>query len=358
MASHTIEEVAASLGISENALRLYLAASSKKDPQSVTITDSQIADLEHEISERQKGMKLDDLAKTALSIDWLSKAASSNSHDVRLAAEKILDLEDNYKRVSEKVASQSELINVVARLDQFDKAIEDANVQIAKMAQGEGAKAMSMVAQVQDMVERQGRDADKLRSEITSLKAAIESLKTDLDSLAKSQASFIQSLRAALIGDPVPAVPSQGKSLTQEPELQQPTETKGKQEPTPTSDKPSIASKDSESKESAPKPATKRFENSAPDKPSKFGVKREIEYNFLYERMGYQRPDQYPHGFTGEIKGPSDDEIRQFLAQFELGCTSEEVDMLIVHRGEYQMVQYQRIESGGGFKNWIPSKRR
>lgn len=341
MAHSSIEDVAGALGLPESALRLYLAAVTKKDPYSVSITSDQVEEVRNEIAERQKGMRLDDLAKAALSIEWLAKSAETNAHDIRSAADCIAKLDDSISQIQAKADKVDQQNVLESRLEKLDQ-------QIGKLSQGDGAKALSMVAQVQEMNERQGRDIDKLRAEITALGHSIEGMRHELEKVAGSTERLVAALRQALQMEPI-STRKEGESP--EKKAIKPSEpakeVSQRVEPVPAKE------------ESEPAEETKKsFENAVPEKAAKFGVKREIEFNFLYERMGYQRPDQYPHGFSGEIRGPSDDEIKQFLATYELGCSVEEVDMLIVHRGEYQMVQYQRVESGGGFKNWIPSKRR
>lgn len=345
MANPSIEEAATSLGIPESVLRLYLAASSKKDPYSVSISEAQVEDVRSEIAERQKGMRLDDLAKAALSIEWLAKSAETNAHDIQFAAESFTGLNDTISALQSESSNAEKQIEIEDRLNKIDQ-------QISKLSQGDGAKALSMVAQVQEMTERQGKDIDHLRAEIRSLGQALDSMKSKLDQAAESTDRLVRSLREALQVESAPVVKEPAVEVKPSSKTTPPREEISPKEAktTTTESEPNELNDETADK--------KAFENAIPDKAAKYGTKREIEFNFLYERMGYQRPDQYPHGYSGEIRGPSDEEIKQFLATYELGCSVEEVDMLIVHRGEYQMVQYQRVEAGGGFKNWIPSKRR
>lgn len=92
---------------------------------------------------------------------------------------------------------------------------------------------------------------------------------------------------------------------------------------------------------------------------AKFGVIREIEFNYLIERMGYQRLDEYePEALvvSDEIAVPDEDTIREFLAKYELGCSVAEVEIAAITRGNWQMIQYQRVPLKAGKRAWITAK--
>ncbi|MGH2638483.1 MAG: hypothetical protein ACRDF4_04275 [Rhabdochlamydiaceae bacterium] len=342
--SLSIEEVALQLGVPSSALRLYLSLHSQKDPQSVSISDAQIEELKQDLSRRQGSLRLDDLARTTLTIEWLAEAAVGSTHRFQDTVQRIESLENALVDKADNNGLSGELESVSEKVLKLEHTVE-------KLAQGDGAKALSHVAQVQQMVEQQGKEVDRFRVEFAEIKNQLNQLTAELASLARSQADLISGLKIA-VG------------------MQEVSDKEGASKKAPVTDSNSSGnrvtfthSEDVEpaaahSSEPETSPDPKRFENQIPDKAAKFGVKREIEYNFLYERMGFQRPDQYAEGWTGEIPGPSDEEIRDFLAKFELSCPGEEVDIVIVHRGDYQMVQYQRVEAQSGRKNWIPSKKR
>ncbi len=85
--------------------------------------------------------------------------------------------------------------------------------------------------------------------------------------------------------------------------------------------------------------------------PAQFGVVREIEFNTLIERMGYQRVDNQKD--ASNIVVPHNDAIRKFLAKTELGCDPDEVEFRGITRAGWNMVQYQRVERKSGRRGWI-----
>jgi len=95
--------------------------------------------------------------------------------------------------------------------------------------------------------------------------------------------------------------------------------------------------------------------------PVKPGVKREIEFNYLLQRMGFKRLDAYePHELEepGQPVLPDDEAIRKFLGTYELGCAPDEVAFVNLQRAEYHMIQYQRVEkAAANLRGWIPRKK-
>jgi hypothetical protein len=94
--------------------------------------------------------------------------------------------------------------------------------------------------------------------------------------------------------------------------------------------------------------------------PAKFNVLREIEFNYLMERMGYRRIDSYSPdelADTNTVLIPDDDNIRQFLARYELGCDVNEVAIASVTRGDWNMIQYQRVQGRSAKRGWKAPKR-
>src|SRR5580693_2947673 len=70
-----VDQAAAELGVPADALRLYVAAHKLSDPSSAKIPDTQVTKLKDELRSRAGALRLDDLAKTALTIEWLAAAA-------------------------------------------------------------------------------------------------------------------------------------------------------------------------------------------------------------------------------------------------------------------------------------------
>jgi hypothetical protein len=78
------------------------------------------------------------------------------------------------------------------------------------------------------------------------------------------------------------------------------------------------------------------------------------------ERMGYRRIDSYSPdelADTNTVLIPDDDNIRQFLARYELGCDVNEVAIASVTRGDWNMIQYQRVQGRSAKRGWKAPKR-
>ena len=232
-----------------------------------------------------------------------------------------------------------------------------ARIQVLESQASDGTtSAVQMVGTIQGMVESQGRELDtfradvsNLRSDVATLRSDIASLRTAVHGLEAKHHGLLGGLRTALQIEASES-PGKAKAAAQVPQT------------------PPAAGNDSEAKGSslsseeaasdAPPFAVTgeevgKFENVPVTTPAKFRVKREIEFNFLLERMGYRRLDSYTNGERVDEKLPGDGEIATFLATFELGCEAEEVEVVSVQRGEYQMVQYQRVDKSSGIRSWI-----
>lgn len=370
----SIDEVAQQLGVPEAALRLYIAHSKVGEPDADTMSTAHAEELKQDLSKRLGSLRLDDLARATLTIEWLTESAQQNANAAQAALAKAESLE---AEAASRPAPHDHS-DAIAKLDQ---RVADAEAAASKLAQADSGRTMSMIASVQEMTERQGRDVDHLRAELAELRASHDRLASALEALHREHTAFLNSLRTALSAE-LPKAPAPEfrsgiagaaqkiSSSTEIPSSPQPpkaeaakqaagpkrTEASAEASPAPAPEKhaagPKVAAEELQDD------TGKGYENNEPEKAAKYGVKREIEFNFLYERMGFKRPDQYPKDWAGEIEGPSDEEIKAFLAQFELACPAEEVDIKIVHRGDYQMVQYQRAAAHTAFKNWIPSKKR
>ena len=339
-----VEQAAAELGVPADALRIYIAAHEASNSSSASITDAQVTNLKEELRSRAGALRLDDLAKTALTIEWLAQAAvkaatASQSFDAAVAA---LD-----RRVSE------------AKGDDTDAKLEPLHARLKALESqaSEGTtSAVQMVGSLQGMVEGQGREFDSIRADVSNLRSDVATLRSDIaglrvavHGLEAKHHSLLAGLRSALQlegGDS----PGKAKAAAAVPQT------------TPAAESISEAASSSltpttSGSESPPfavtAPDDGKFENIPVTTPAKFRVKREIEYNFLLERMGYRRLDSYTNDERASDKLPGDEEIAAFLATFELGCEAEEVEMVSVQRGEYHMVQYQRIDKASGIRSWI-----
>src|ERR1700691_3597009 len=110
-----VEQAATELGVPADALRLYIAAHKPSDPFSGSIPEAQITQLKDELHSRAGALRLDDLAKTALTIEWLAQAAVEAASASRDLDATVASLE---KRVNEARSEDSEslLKPLVARI--------------------------------------------------------------------------------------------------------------------------------------------------------------------------------------------------------------------------------------------------
>ena len=338
-----VEQAADELGVPVDALRLYIAAHEPSDSSS-SIPDAQVTKLKDELRSRAGALRLDDLAKTALTIEWLAQAAVEAAKASQRFDSTVAALE---KRVGETKGEDTGAIlePLVAR------------IRVLESHANEGASnAVQMVGSIQGMVESQGRELDKLRADVSSLRSDVATLRADIASL-RLEAHGLEAKHHALVGGLKTALhiegadsPGKAKAAAEVPQT------------TPAAGTISEAAgpnlnSSTTSSEPPPPPVTVedggKFENIPVTTPAKFRVKREIEFNFLLERMGYRRLDSYAIEERVNDKLPGDEEIAEFFATFELGCEAEEVEVVSVQRGEYHMVQYQRIDKSSGIRSWI-----
>lgn len=303
-----IRKFADEIGISEAALKIYLARAHNESLNKVSLAPQDEANLKAELAKRAAAMKLDDVAKVSLEIDWVA------SYSAQLSAQL-----DEIESAAKAIAGSA-----VEEQNQRISALENA---VKELSSKDGSSTvMPLIASLQGMIESQGRELDQLRNAVQSNAGT-----KDIEARVNQLEEFNAALRAAVQGASDPKVLANAA-------------------PEPVNE---ILEKARKRSQVAPP--------EAPPTPAKIGVKREIEYNYLLERMGFRRLDSYTENelSSSEILVPTDSEIKLFLAEHEMGCSVDEVEIVNVHRGEYQMVQYQRVEKpSAGLKGWIPSKRK
>lgn len=341
-----VEKAASELGVPSDALRLYVAAHKLADPSSATISAAEVDRLKEELRTRAGALRLDDLSKTALTIEWLAEAAVAAARDQLAMSQGVSRIEDQVKEVARK-SSSTDLSPVTKRLE----ALEEKGRE-------KGNASVQMVGNLQGMLETQGRELDSMRAEQLSLRAEISGIQNGLaqalgtlEAVEHRLEALIKGLQAAVgAAPPLSSANAAPESPPAQPSLKaQPV---GAAEPKTVSE-PKAEPPDAAAGE---KTEPKKAANIPAAKPAKVGTKREIEYNFLLERMGYKRLDGYKPNEPAEQKVavPTDDEIRTFLGKYEMGCADDEIEMVAVQRGEFLMVQYQRVEKASGLRNWIP----
>jgi len=321
-----VESAAKQLGIPANALRIYIRSLANHDFEDNAISSEELDRLEGEIKNRAGNLRLDDLPRIALANEWLASVAIENVEEIAKNLHQVEELSSSITESKSDTETES-----------WQSKVEDLEKTVSKLQEGDGAQAMSLIASVQQMNETQGREVDTLRTTLNDVQKEVKKLASQVSQVVSQQNQFFEALSSALI--------QQGHESAKS---------------APTNDGKKNSDPKSEAKiEAAPEEkAAPRFENKAPASPVKIGVVREIEFNFLLERMGFKRHDEYGADYEGDIPIPNDIEIRAFIAKFELGCEPEEVEIVAVQRGEYQMVQYQRVQKGTGLKGWMPSKRK
>src|SRR5271166_4079506 len=94
-----VEQAAAELGVPADALWLYLAAHNPTGSRPASISESQMTEVKDELRSRAGALRLDDLSKTALTIEWLAHAAVDSAKVSEGLESTVAELE---KRVSKK----------------------------------------------------------------------------------------------------------------------------------------------------------------------------------------------------------------------------------------------------------------
>ena len=105
-----------------------MAAHKLSDPASAKIPDSQVTKLKEELRSRAGALRLDDLAKTALTIEWLAAVAVEAAQVAERFVESVAKLE---KRVGE---SKGEDID--AKIRPLQKRLESLEDQSKDAASG------------------------------------------------------------------------------------------------------------------------------------------------------------------------------------------------------------------------------
>jgi hypothetical protein len=339
-----IEDAAAELGLSPAALKVHML-----DRGLEGVSPDLFQSVTTELKARANSLRLDDLGKFALTVDWLAEHALVACEAEAL---ELLKAEVETLRVSLESERRSEAVEAL------ELRIVGLEAQLGKADEGESAKtALQVAANLQSLVESQGREIDQLRSELAQSHR-------ETAELAKAFRAFTNALRSAIPDDPVHEG-SAGKAHARGSETAAKAGTShGPAHDQLSSSKASVVNSTTSSQpelEPTPEPANSRFENSPVANALRYGIRREIEYNFLLERMGYRRLDSYSNEELsgGEnVNVPTDGEIQIFLAKYEVGGNPEEVEIVTVHRGEFQMVQYQRVEKAGGLRGWMPKQRK
>src|SRR5579871_403414 len=166
-----IEQAATELGVPADALRLYVSAHRLSDPASASIAQAQVSDLKEELRSRAGALRLDDLSKTALTIEWLAAAAGETARATDRLETTVAELG---KRVSDKKGE-----DLAAKLDPIGKRIDALE---AHSSEASGA-AVQLVGSIQGMVESQGRELDALRADVSNLRSDVATLRSDIASL-------------------------------------------------------------------------------------------------------------------------------------------------------------------------------
>jgi hypothetical protein len=360
--SSSIEEAATELGLSPAALELHMA-----DRGIESVSPNLFQSVQNELKARVNSLRLDDLGKIALTVDWLTEHALGVNEPVQ-----VMKAEVEALRLSLEAERRTETVEALAtRLAELEGQIG------ASSGESESAKsALQVAAGMQSLIESQGREIDSLRGELAANQREIAQL-------TKTLHGFMAALRGALSEDPPTGHPGKDRA----PEGEATTVRSGQNamathpEPAPAaapasesitphpdaSDKAepgSVEPASTQEPETDPRGAAipgAHPSNKAVVTPVRFGIRREIEYNFLLERMGFRRLDSYTNDELADgraIVVPNDAEIRAFLATYELGGIADEVEILTVHRGDFQMVQFQRVEKQGGLRGWMPKQRK
>lgn len=336
-----VEQAAAELGVPVDALRLYIGAHGSPVTNSDSIAETQVSKLKDELRSRAGALRLDDLAKTALTIEWLAQAAV----EVAKSADRF---EDTISKLEGQVDGAKPL-DITKELEPLSTRIDAIDAKSAEAAAG----AVQLAGSLQGMVESQGRELDVVRSDVSGLRSDVATLRSDIASL-RMAVHALEAKHHSLIGGLKAALSAEGS----EPAGKARAATQGKStasaaDTTNTIDEAPVLGKNGS--ESLAKEAQARFENTPPKSPAKPRVSREIEYNFLLERMNFRRLDSYAKDGKDidKLQVPTDEEIIAFLAKYELGCDSDEVEMVSVQRGEFLMIKFQRVERASGLRSWI-----
>lgn len=311
-----VQDAATELGVTPLALQVFMFVRGleKVSPdlyQSVT----------EELKAKSQSLRLDELGKIALTIDWLSEhAITLNKLETNLTGR----LDEIRSLVGKDQHSEA--------LEALSKKLEEVEQKVGKGGNDESAKtAMQVAGNLQSLVESQGREIDQLRAELAEARR-------EAAEAAKNLSKFQDALRSALGGDG-----GQGPGKAK-PRAEKTVEAVG-------------------SGNTAPAPASPEShpENIRVSAALRFGIQREIDYNYLLERMGYRRLSSYtPEELASgaPVPVPGDTEIKQFLVTYETGGSPEEIEIVSVQRGDYQMVQFQRVERQGGLRGWMPRQRK
>lgn len=343
-------EAAHQLGIPANALRLYLRSIGLfENPENEeTISQTQLDEIHNEIRSRAANLRLDELARISLTNEWLATAAIHNLESIATIRPEISAFESGFEA---KIANLSDN----GKIELLTERLAKCESSVAKSLNSESGQVMSHVASLQHMIETQSREIDLLRNHLNELKKVLVDMDQSITTHNARHERLMAGLRQA-IDDPVSppienSIPKGNGARSAAPKSE-PIQTPARTPEAPIEVPSESAPVDPETDAKA------RFKNNKPITPLKYGVLREIEYNFLLERMGYKRIDDYDSNFKGDILVPNDDQIKEFLSSYELGCEIDEVEFVTVQRGDYQMIQYKRGQKSTGLKGWMPSKRK
>jgi DNA-binding transcriptional MerR regulator len=360
----TLEAAAAIADVSIQTFRLFVASGNVKAEKMdgkaplFSRTDAErVGSLQRDAVEQARHMAVEKLAAELVVMresllnqdDMAQRLAAQEASLAALGAENAKALEvlrDQARVQTEQVADGAKNIEeLTARLAEARTHLGELRDVVAGLIQAGDAATQTLEAQHR-LLEEQNQVIDGLRAEQKESRQRINHL---LDRLADAffqvrsePAEAAETPSAAAKPKPPsgPSKPASKASAPPEPDV----------EPEPSQE---LAVKET----APPAPAEKAKAANVP--PAKVGVIREIEFNYLLERMGYRRLDAYSTEEldAGAVRVPDDDTIREFLSANELGCEVDEVDFSSVTRGGWQMIQYQRVEKKNGKRPWIAAKR-
>jgi hypothetical protein len=365
-----VADAAEDLGVPVDALRLYVAAHKLADPSHATIATDEIAKLKEDLRARAGALRLDDLSKAALTIEWLAEAAVAGAHELNDVADRVRTIdgkvdsalsshsEPDLSPIEKRVDDAHGRIDVIEAAAKFHKSDEEDSRINSLEAKIDASVTQSLqsAGTLQELVHAQSRELDAARAELLSLRADTTGLRSSLEATRQMATRLEEAHKQLLEGLRAAAAPSKPREVRGEAVVEEPvTRVSAPIDPKPAPEESAATAAEAEEKALPSEPNAPKFNNVPVSTPAKLGIKRAIEYNFLLERMGFRRYDSYsPDELAGEkVSVPDDDEIAKFIAKFELGCDPDEVEMVTVQRGDHQMIQYQRVKKAAGIKSWM-----
>ena len=376
----TLTQAAEVAGVSLQTFRIYVASGSiaaeqvdGKDPMFRRDAVAHVAALHREAVQGARQTALENLsAELVVMREALSNQADASATVAALAAE-VRSQAAVSEGLGEAIAAQRRELEV-------ERTRVDAHEAAASKQQAMRAEDDKRVAEQAKLIEALAAELKETREELTDLgdfvARAIQSTTVSAGALAEQhkitadQARLIESLRADQeesharirklmdnLAEAFGQVQPNGDATSPDKQTKSPPKDVPPKPPAEAAPKAAVAV------EPAPEAAgarSKPLPKNTVAEPAKVGVVREIEFNYLMERMGYPRLDAYtPEQLVdaGGLSVPDDEKIKEFLSTYELGCSVAEVEISPVTRGSWQMIQYQRVAVKAGKRPWMGAKR-